>query len=124
MVLAVVVVSGEFWRCLDESLPGLTRVRGSIKAEGMRMAHRPSKRSESLPTTLPANGQHSHEENPNYMVYKKVGGQELECIVDVAVICITALPGWSYLSSKSRPIHVPHPHSFRSQTVDMLNTGT
>lgn len=41
------------------------------------MAHRNStKRSESLPNTLPGamfgNGQHSAEDNPNYLVYKKV----------------------------------------------------
>ncbi|XP_067681095.1 regulator of G-protein signaling 7-like isoform X2 [Haliotis asinina] len=46
------------------------------------MAHRNStKRSESLPNTLPGamfgNGQHNAEDNPNYLVYKK-----MEAIVD------------------------------------------
>lgn len=36
------------------------------------MAHRHSKRSESLPSTLPTNGQYNHEDNPNHLVYKKV----------------------------------------------------
>ncbi|KAK7482209.1 hypothetical protein BaRGS_00026558, partial [Batillaria attramentaria] len=40
------------------------------------MAHRHSKKSEVLPVpqTLPANGQHPQEENPNYLVYKKMEG--------------------------------------------------
>ncbi|KAL8624384.1 hypothetical protein ACOMHN_012784 [Nucella lapillus] len=42
----------------------------------MSMAHRHShsKRSESLPASLPANGQHNQEDNPNYSVYKKMEG--------------------------------------------------
>jgi hypothetical protein len=43
----------------------------------MAASHRYNKRTESLPNTLPnalmfGNGQINHEENPNYLVYKKV----------------------------------------------------
>ncbi|KAL4238177.1 Regulator of G-protein signaling 7 [Mactra antiquata] len=48
----------------------------------MASSHRYNKRTESLPNTLPnalmfGNGQINHEENPNYLVYKK-----MEAIVD------------------------------------------
>ena len=43
----------------------------------MAQGHRYNKRTESLPSSLPnslmfGNGQISQEENPNYLVYKKV----------------------------------------------------
>ncbi|XP_053372579.1 regulator of G-protein signaling 7-like isoform X3 [Mercenaria mercenaria] len=45
----------------------------------MAASHRYNKRTESLPNTLPnalmfGNGQINHEENPNYLVYKKMEG--------------------------------------------------
>ena len=45
----------------------------------MAQGHRYNKRTESLPSSLPnslmlGNGQISQEENPNYLVYKKVRG--------------------------------------------------
>ncbi|KAL8572004.1 hypothetical protein ACOMHN_057687 [Nucella lapillus] len=38
------------------------------------MAHRHSKKGDPVPSFLPTNGQQSHEENPNYGVYKKMEG--------------------------------------------------
>ena len=46
----------------------------------MAQGHRYNKRTESLPSSLPnalmfGNGQISQEDNPNYLVYKKVSRQ-------------------------------------------------
>jgi len=56
-----------------------TVVRWDTTGHDMVMAsgHRYNKRTESLPNTLSnalmfGNGQINHEENPNYLVYKKV----------------------------------------------------